>query len=255
MPPCLIPTLVLWMACIFSSLKHHYQVLAFSKDLSSWGLWWKSERRSNLQTTMGKTEHSHPSPQSLKQYLWMVYIWKQTSVHTTQIYHAPALGRPSTSPSCSLKQNLLAATVVAMKYGHTGVIFLILGNQSLGETNEFIPSLPIQRVNNCKAAGFSLLAQICTLLSTKVKVATSWEYAFTLWEGSKGTFNHKIALLGLVEIFCKRRQVDTCQAPRLLKWLGEQIKFNLSCGQCEFSQIYNSICLLPSTNSMWSVCI
>lgn len=145
--------------------RHHYWVLAFSKDLSPLGLYCKPRRQKGESTYKhwwwGRTEYSHPAPQSPKQYIWILCLWKQTSIYTTQIYHAPVLGRHPTSPSCSLKQNLLAVTVVAMKYDQTGVIFLIpvqLWNQSPGETNEFIPSLPSHRVSGCKAAGFSLLA-------------------------------------------------------------------------------------------------
>lgn len=68
-----------------------------------------------------------------------------------------------------------------LKYDQTGVTFLIpvpLGNPSPGETHEFLPSSSTQRASNCKAAGFSLLAKMCKLVSTKVKVGTSWEYIF-----------------------------------------------------------------------------
>lgn len=130
--------------------RHHYWTPAFSEDLSSLGPWWTPSRQKgeSIYKPLWGKQSIHTLPFNPQSNIYMnITIWKQTSIYTTQMYHAAALGRHPTSPSCSLKQNLLAATVVAMKYDQTGVIFLItvqLGNQSPGEINEFIHSLPIQ---------------------------------------------------------------------------------------------------------------
>lgn len=101
----------------FPPWRYHCWVLAFSEDLSSLGPCWKPRRQKGESTykplgrCVGEDRVFTPFPSIPKAiYIWILYLWKQTSIYTTQIYHAPALGRHPTSPSCSLKENLLAAT-------------------------------------------------------------------------------------------------------------------------------------------------
>ena len=65
------------------------------------------------------------------------------------------------APAAALSKISQQPLVVAMKYDQTGVIFLIyLFNFETKFLEKPMNSLPIQRVSDCKAAGFSLLAEL-----------------------------------------------------------------------------------------------
>lgn len=209
--------------CNHPPWRHHYHVLAFSEDLSSLGSCLKPNRQKGESTYKPLWRETVFTPFTLnpQSNIYECYTYENRQPYTPQKYIMPLLlAGTQLAPAAALSKISQQPLVVAMKYDQTGVIFHIyLFNFETEFLEKPMNSSPTQRVSDCKAAGFSLLVEICKLLSTKVKVETFWERAFyrkAIREPKSLTI-----LLRLAEIFCKRRQVGTCKAPRLLKWSGE----------------------------------
>lgn len=130
------------------------------------------DRRINLQTTVEGNRVFTPFPLNPQSNIYECYTYENRQPYTPQKYIMPLLlAGAQLAPAAALSKISQQPLVVAMKYDQTGVIFLIyLFNFETEFLEKPMNSSPTQRARDCKAAGFSLLAEICKLLSTKVKV-------------------------------------------------------------------------------------